>query len=274
MLLGHPVAHSLSPAIQNAALRSAGIPLTYEAIDVPPGALVARLEACVAEHAAGNVTVPYKERVAAACARRSAVAERVGAVNVFWVEHEALVGDNTDVPGFQEAVVALLGAVPTDARVALLGAGGSAAAVVVAAAGWPGARVRVWGRSPGRAAALCARFPALASMAASATGAVCDATIVINATPVGLRDDTYPLDPTELPTGAAVVDLAYRPGETAWVRAARARGHRACDGLPMLVAQGALAFERWFGIAADREAMWSAARSTVAEALHASAQPD
>jgi shikimate dehydrogenase len=133
--------------------------------------------------------------------------------------------------------------------------------VAAAAERWVGARVRVWGRSPGRAASLCARFPTLASVAPTAQEAVRDATLVVNATPMGLSDDAYPVDPAALPTGAAVVDLAYRPGETAWVRAARTRGARACDGLPMLIAQGALAFERWFGVAADREAMWAAARA-------------
>ena len=73
-----------------------------------------------------------------------------------------------------------------------------------------------------------------------------------------MSGDDEPVDPTRIPPRADVIDLVYRPGETAWVRAARVRGHRACDGLAMLVEQGALAFERWFGRPADRRAMWSA----------------
>jgi shikimate dehydrogenase len=80
---------------------------------------------------------------------------------------------------------------------------------------------------------------------------------VVNATSIGIRDDDYPLDPTLIAPGAAVLDLVYRPGESAWTRAVRARGHRACDGLPMLIEQGALAFERWFGTPPDRSVMWA-----------------
>ena len=84
------------------------------------------------------------------------------------------------------------------------------------------------------------------------------ATLVVNATPVGLHDDEFPVAIEHIPKGAAVFDLAYRTGETAWVRAARNAGHRAADGEGMLVEQGALSFELWFGIEPDRNAMWSA----------------
>jgi shikimate dehydrogenase len=81
---------------------------------------------------------------------------------------------------------------------------------------------------------------------------------VVNATPVGLKDDALPAPIGALPSGAAVFDLVYRANETAWVRAARAAGHRAADGEGMLVEQGALSFERWFGVVPDRGAMWRA----------------
>jgi shikimate dehydrogenase len=80
----------------------------------------------------------------------------------------------------------------------------------------------------------------------------------VNATPVGMRDDEHPVPIAALPPGAAVFDLVYRAHETAWVRAAREAGHRAADGEGMLVEQGALAFERWFGVPPDRNAMWKA----------------
>jgi shikimate dehydrogenase len=86
----------------------------------------------------------------------------------------------------------------------------------------------------------------------------CD--LVVNATSVGLRDDAMPIEPSTLRSDAAVLDLVYRRGETAWVRAARARGLRARDGLVMLIEQGAAAFEQWFGFPPDRDAMWSAVR--------------
>lgn len=87
------------------------------------------------------------------------------------------------------------------------------------------------------------------------------ASLVVNATPVGLDGSGFPVDPVLVAPGADVLDLVYRRGETAWIHACRARGLRAADGLAMLVEQGALAFERWFGAIPDREAMWKAARA-------------
>ena len=256
VLLGHPVAHSLSPTFQNAALRSAGLPLGYEALDVAPAALADALRALVNEGAAGNVTIPHKEAVAARSDRRTTLADRVGAVNTFWVEDGALVGDNTDVGGVDYLATHALGERPRDLRIAVLGAGGAAAAVLAAIERWPGCHVSLWNRTPERASRLAERFPVVEQVTTDAAAAARDATIVINATAVGLSGDDVPLPVEALPCGAAVLDLVYRDGGTAWVRAARERGHVASDGLPMLLEQGALAFERWFGIAAPREAMW------------------
>jgi shikimate dehydrogenase len=112
-------------------------------------------------------------------------------------------------------------------------------------------------RTAERAAALCARFPTVAR-AFDVGEIAARADLVVNATSIGQRDDALPVDPGLLRPEAAVLDLVVRPGETAWVRAALARGHRAAGGLVMLVEQGALAFERWFGFAPDRDAMWAA----------------
>ncbi|GLC27282.1 shikimate dehydrogenase family protein [Roseisolibacter agri] len=261
VLLGHPVAHSLSPRFQNAALRAAGIPLTYRAADVAPHALPGVLDALVAARAAGNVTLPHKEAVAARCDLRTPLAARVGAVNTYWCTLDgALWGDNTDVAGVDASVRQLFGGrVPAGQRVALLGAGGSAAAVLAAAESWPDARVRVWSRTRERADALTQRFPAVAHAVDALADALDRATLVVNATPLGIRpDDVLPAPPAALGTDAAVLDLVYRPGETRWVHAVRASGRRAIDGLPMLIAQGAASFVRWFGVAPDTEAMWAA----------------
>ncbi|HVE79101.1 MAG TPA: hypothetical protein VNA89_09585 [Gemmatimonadaceae bacterium] len=259
VLLGHPVAHSLSPTFQNAALRSAGIPLVYEAIDVPAPALAATLSSLAAADGAGNVTIPHKEAAARGCARLTPVARAAGAVNTFWTEDGVLAGDNTDVGGFAAAARRVLGRPPAHLRVALLGAGGGAAAVLAAAARWPGTTVAVYARRPDRARALAARFAA-ASPAADRATALTGAGLVVNATPLGMSGEDMPAPIEELPAGAAVLDLVYRRGETAWVRAARAAGHPAADGLTMLIEQGALAFQRWFELEPDREAMWAAVR--------------
>ncbi|MEP6692283.1 MAG: shikimate dehydrogenase, partial [Gemmatimonadaceae bacterium] len=132
VLLGHPVAHSLSPLFQNAALRSASLRVTYETMDVAPDALERTLRSLRAERAAGNVTVPYKERVHALCEARTTMADRVGAVNTFWFDDRgALSGDNTDVAGFAAMALGVVDAARPQ-RIALLGAGGAAAAVLAA----------------------------------------------------------------------------------------------------------------------------------------------
>lgn len=258
VLLGHPVRHSLSPRFQNAALRAAGIHLTYEALDVLPHALLDVLTQLRAGRAAGNVTVPHKAAVAAACDRRTETATRTGAVNTFWCEGSRLVGDNTDVAGFRALVLSVLGEEPRDAMIGLLGAGGGAAAVCAVVEQWPAARIRVHARTADRAAALARRFPSFVEHVASPEDAIRDATIVINATPVGLDGDDMPVPVSRLPRDAAVMDLAYRAGLTPWIAAAREAGHRAADGLEMLIAQGAEAFERWFGRPPDRAVMRAA----------------
>ena len=259
VLLGHPVAHSISPRFQNAALKAAGIPLTYELLDVHPDALDRTLALLASERAAGNVTLPHKEQVAVRCTRLMPLAQRVGAVNVFWHEGGLLVGDNSDVGGAEAMMRALLGASLTDARVAIIGAGGSAAAVLCAAERCGVHDVRVYNRNMSRAQTLADRFAPLASAVRSRDDALAGATLVVNCTPLGLHaGEEFPVPVERLPEGAAVFDLAYARGETAWVKAARDAGHRAADGEGMLIEQGAIAFERWFGVEPDRNVMWKA----------------
>lgn len=255
VLLGHPVAHSLSPTFQNAALRAASIPLAYEALDVPARELRVLLRELKDVNAAGNVTIPHKLSVHASCDELTGIAARVGAVNTFWFESGRLHGDNTDVGGFEAAAKALLGGDPVDARVVVLGSGGAAAAVLAAIEQWTNARATVVGRHPDRAAKLARRFRDVARAEKSLDAALVDATLIVNATPVGQESEEMPLDVAKIPRSAAVIDLVYRRGATPWVNAARKRGIPAADGLPMLIEQGALAFERWFGREPDREAM-------------------
>lgn len=261
VLLGHPVAHSLSPRMQRAALRAAGIEATYVARDVLPGALATTVAELRTQKHAGNVTIPHKQAMAALCDRLTPAARAAGAVNTFWMDDGALMGDNTDIAGFDAAARALLDARHCDQgellRVALIGAGGAAAAVAIATQHWRNVQLTVWTRRADAAAAFTQRF-AHARASESLLDAASDADLVVNATPVGLDDDALPLPVEMLAADAAVLDLVYRPAETAFVRAARARGHRASDGMAMLVEQGAAAFARWFGIEPDRSVMWEA----------------
>lgn len=256
VLLGHPVAHSLSPRFQQAAIDAAHIDARYEALDVPPDELPERLAELAAAGACGNVTVPHKEQVALLCGRLTPVASAVAAVNTFWVDRDGtLVGDNTDVGGFAQAAATLLGGRTADVRVVLLGAGGSAAAVCEAVKRWPGARVTIIARTAQRAQRLAGRYPGVAGVHEDAVLALAEADLLVNATPLGIDGDAMPVDPAKIPDGVAVMDLTYRAGRTPWVNACRARGLNAEDGLPMLIEQGALAFERWFGVSADRRVM-------------------
>jgi shikimate dehydrogenase len=267
VLLGSPVAHSLSPTFQNAALDIAGLPIRYEAVDVPAAALEGTLSQLALEGAAGNVTVPHKTAVHDRCSMLTPAARRAGAVNTFWFSDGTLHGDNTDVGGFTAAVTELLGLGPLPRRLVIVGAGGAAAGVCTAAEQWGATSVVVVARSRGTAHRLAARFPDLVTIADAFpdadTGlrtkrAQRDAAppLVVNATPLGFSsDDPLPLDVAALPPRAPVLDLVYARGETRLVREARSAGHPAADGLTMLLEQGALAFERWFGFPPDRDAM-------------------
>lgn len=263
VLLGHPVAHSLSPAFQNAALEAAGIAARYEAMDVAEGALAPTLRGLVRDGAAGNVTVPHKERVAQLCDTLTPLAMRLGAVNTWWSVNGQLHGDNTDVGGFDDAVVHLLGSIPVGAKVAVLGAGGSARAVVAAVSAWTNARVAVWARTLARADALVPLGPAGATTVEEFLAhALRDADLVVNTTPIGMTDEQVPVNPGLLASNAACLDLVYRRhGVTPFVQLARAQGRRADDGLAMLIGQGARSWLRWFGVAPDIDVMTRAARA-------------
>jgi shikimate dehydrogenase len=259
VLLGHPVAQSLSPSIQGAALGAAEIPLRYEALDVPPGDLASTLDQLIAENAAGNVTIPHKPSVARAAATLTPEAVRVGAVNTFATRDGRLVGHNTDVSGFDRAARDLIGATPRRRTIGVFGAGGAAAAVLAAIESWPECSAVVVNRDVARAETLCARFRTVARIGdAAEIGEQAD--IVVNATSLGMRPgEGGPIDPSSLRREAVVLDLVYSAGETEFVRGARRHGLRAADGLSMLIAQGAAAFTWWFGREPDVEVMWRAA---------------
>jgi shikimate dehydrogenase len=259
VLVGHPVAHSLSPRIQNAALRAAGIPLEYAGLDVTPAMLRATMRTLRAEGAAGNITIPFKQSVFEICDHVTNIAERAGAVNTFWVQDGELIGDNTDVAGFEFAARDLFESARMDLphRVALIGAGGAAAAVAAAVRDWDGTELVIWSRNPEQAEALARKY-ALAHAEPDLLAAVKGADLVVNATPIGMADEELPVPISALSRKCPVLDLVYRTGETPWVRAARDCGHPASDGLPMLVEQAARSFRRWLGTEPNREVMWGA----------------
>lgn len=255
VLLGSDVGSSLSPIFQRAALAAAGIPLSYEAVSVRPEGLASTIEEIRTARIAGNVTRPHKAAFHDACDVLTPIAERVGAVNTFWVSDGQLHGDNTDVDGFDFAARELLVDNTADIEVLLLGAGGAAAGVLAAVERWQSARAMIVARNTATASSLVQRYSGTAKLEADTTAAAGRAGLIVNATPIGQHDDSMPLDPSVIRPETAVLDLVYRRGETAWVRALRANGNAARDGTTMLLEQGALSFRRWFGTDPDRDAM-------------------
>jgi shikimate dehydrogenase len=256
-VIGDPVAHSLSPAMHNAAFRALGLDAVYVALRVPAKSLAQVLAMQTVTQGAGNVTVPHKEAVERSVTRKTDVCARVGACNTFWIEDGALVGDNTDVFGVT-AALAKLGAPGKGARWLIIGTGGSARATAVAAADL-GATLFVRSRDSTRAKDFATWSNQIGVATQVANGAV-EVDVAINATPLGLAGhDPLPVDVNHIPGVQKALDLVYAPGETRWVHALRERGIDAADGREMLVQQGAAAFERFFaGTTAPREVMRAA----------------
>ncbi len=264
-LLGDPVSHSLSPRIQNAAIREAGVDGVYVALRCSTAELTGLLVGIARAGGGGNVTVPHKEEVAKLVDEPSETVRATGACNTFWLDEGRVRGENTDVAGFRGAVRSLTGRSAAGLRVLLLGAGGAAHGALVALAQDDVGEVVVWNRTYGRAEHLAAGAQAGRARAARSPDDFGDRSfdLVVNATSLGLGDgDPLPLDAERFERAGAVLDLVYRPEETALVRRARELGVPAADGGEMLVLQGAEAFEIWWGCPAPVSAM----REALAEA--------
>ena len=254
-VIGDPVRHSLSPALHNAAFAALGLDWVYLAFEVPAGSAAAAVEGMRALGIDGlNVTMPHKEDVAAAVDRLSPVAERLGAVNTVVRRGGVLAGESTDGIGFVDALRSDEGFDPAGKRCLVVGAGGAARAVVLALAD-AGASVAVVGRTPERVAACAALGGRVGSPEEAG-----DADLIVNATPVGMGDDTgLPVDPAMLGPGQMVADLVYHPLQTPLLAEARARGAVAVNGLGMLIHQAAHAFRLWTGEDPPLEVMSAAA---------------
>jgi shikimate dehydrogenase len=276
-LLGHPVGHSRSPAMHNAAFRELGLDWSYEAIDVPPERFGEVLEQLPAEGFAGaNVTIPHKLRALEAAHEATEVARAVGAANTLSFAGGRIRADNTDVEGFLAALREQVPEAPAGMRALVLGAGGAARAVVYALLSADTEKVGVWNRHQERATALVADLvpragkTALDSLIEPSLG---DFDLLVNATSLGMShpdsgpetgggDDFFkaaPLSADELDDRLTVVDLVYRHDRTSLLRAASAQGSSCVDGFDVLVHQGAASFRIWTGMQAPLGAMRSGA---------------
>jgi shikimate dehydrogenase len=270
-VLGHPVSHSRSPAMQSAALEALGLgdEWRYEAIDIEPGEFAGRTRELPEQGFVGaNVTIPHKEAALALAEEASEAAQQIGAANTLSFRDAAIRADNTDASG----LLAVLPG-PVEGRSALiLGAGGSARAAVWALAG-EGASVSLWNRTPERADALV-RDLAHAGALTPAEGRLRAVTreqvrangyeLIVNCTAIGMRDEDpfeqLPLDPQRFNDGTVVVDLVYAGSESRLVHEARARGASVVEGLEVLVRQGGESLRIWTGMDPPLDVMRNAAR--------------
>jgi shikimate dehydrogenase len=267
VLIGHPVAHSLSGAMQGAAFEQTGIDAAYELWDRTPLQLPDAIGEIRAndDFLGANVTIPHKERVVPLVDRLTEEAQATGAVNTITREGKRLVGHNTDVPGFKVALDKLVGRQKMPKNAVVLGAGGGARAVVFGLIREGFQRVIVFNRHLHRAEGMVKHFGRSAShMELRAMpwhdsiieAELAKSKVLVNATSIGLASDISPIPAEILPPDLLVLDLIY--AKTRLLRDAAAAGASTADGELMLLHQGAAAFTLWTGIAAPIEVMQSA----------------
>ncbi|UCC26368.1 MAG: shikimate dehydrogenase [Gemmatimonadales bacterium] len=258
-LLGDPVGHSLSPLIQNAAARAVDADGVYVALRCGAEDVAGFMRGLSRAGGGGNVTVPHKERAASVLDAPREAVRRTGACNTFWLEGGQVVGDNTDVEGFRQALQHFLGASAAEGqRVLLLGAGGAARAALLALVDDGVNQVCIVNRSGERARSMARRIGGARARVLDGPGEWHDQSfdLVVNATSLGLKpDDELPLDLARLGRAGAVMDLVYGQDGTPFVRHAESLGIRATDGKEMLVRQAAASFELWWKEPAPLEVM-------------------
>lgn len=263
VLIGHPVAHSLSGAMQEAAFDDQGIDATYELWDRAPIVLADAIAELRADDFLGaNVTIPHKERVVPLVDRLTEEAHATGAVNTITKEGKRLVGHNTDVPGFRFALDRLVGKQKMPRNAVVLGAGGGARAVVYGLITEGFQRVVVFNRHLHRAEGLVKHFGrSAAHMELRAMpwhdsiieAELAKTKLLVNATSIGLVADDTPIPGELIPPELLVLDLIYN--RTRFLREAEAAGCTVSDGEQMLLHQGAAAFTLWTGKPAPLELM-------------------
>ncbi len=279
-LLGHPVGHSLSPFMHNAGFKALGLRARYGLLDVAPGDVSRTLETLRAQGCGGaNVTIPHKEAAYRFLALRHALsdtAKLLHSVNtVVFRPDGSLLGDNTDAPGFLDALKEAFRASPRGQRVLVLGCGGAGRALALTCAMQGAASILVAdvNLAARRRLLLALRqtapgLPVAGVSLARARPAARKCDLVIQATPVGMRPgDPSLLPPESFHKGQLVFDLIYNPATTPLLATARAAGARTANGLGMLLHQGVRAFRLWTGrkppVAAMRAALEKALRAQI-----------
>jgi shikimate dehydrogenase len=255
-VLGHPVSHSRSPAMQNAALGALELEdWSYRAIDAAPEAFEMTVrELAEVGYAGVNVTVPHKEAALALADEASEASQQIGAANTLVFDGKKIEAHNTDADG----LLAALPETPRDHRVLVLGAGGAARAALWALL-WEGAEVDVWNRTHERAEAICAALGGAPTQEPDQQSY----RMIVNTSAAGLRGedpfDHLPLQVDRFTQDQTVVDMVYGERRSPLLVAAEAAGAATVDGLEILVQQGARSLEIWTGCEPDLDVMRRAA---------------
>ena len=258
-IIGWPVAHSLSPPMQNAALAALGLDWAYVPFAVRPEELATAVAGLRALGVVGfNVTIPHKTAIIPHLDRLAPEAGLIGAVNTVKREGEELVGYNTDGPGLVRSLREDLGFDPSGARVLVLGAGGAARAALVSLSRAGAAAIVVANRNVARAQTLVTEFEAslggtqfaVSSLDAGELGdTVQKIDLLVNTTSVGMGGSAFSgLDLSRMGRHASVYDMVYAPPVTPLLAEATRLGLRCANGLGMLAGQGEIAFALWTGV--------------------------
>ncbi len=260
-VIGHPIAHSLSPRIHTLFGEQTGRALSYEALDVAPEALESRVRGFFAAGGRGlNVTIPHKQAVMPLLSECAEAARIAGAVNTLWARADGgLAGDNTDGIGLVRDLTDNLKLPIARRRVLLLGAGGAARGVLAPLLQLAPRELLIANRDVARARELVANFAAQAGaarvllqpVALGALDAMAaePADLILNATAASLAQQIPPVPAALIGPRTVCYDLAYGPKSAGFLAAMRAHGARAVhDGLGMLVEQAAAAFQIWHGV--------------------------
>lgn len=266
-IIGWPVSHSLSPAIHNAAFAALGLDWVYVPLPVHPLQLLAALTGLRAMGFAGaNVTMPHKAAVADLVDELSDDARRLHAVNTIVCDGERLRGENTDTPGFERFLKMDVGVDTTGRAALILGAGGASRACALALARSGVASITVAAREPDRVTDVATAVEGLGAdvqAVAFDEAATVDADLIVNATPLGSRQETLPIP--VLGPSVVVVDLLYHPTVTPLLVQARAHGATAFGGVGLLLHQAALSFEIWTGQQPPLDVMSAAALAAISD---------
>ena len=244
-VIGDPVRHSLSPRLHNAGFAALGLDWFYVACPVAKGQAAQAIEAMRTLGIEGlSVTMPHKKSVAVAVDDLSPTAAKLGAVNCVRRDGDRLVGENTDGIGFVDSLRSQLQMDPDGLTIVIVGAGGAARSIALAMAEH-GAQVGIFNRTARSAEEVVEIVGAASSVVQEE--AIRDADVIVNATPLGMSNDSLPFDPSLLSKGQSLIDLIYEPEKTALLVEAESLGVKTLNGVGMLLHQAGAQFQLWTG---------------------------